>query len=365
MYALKSEDYSTRNLAENTSPPYTLPLNDFGESNDQLADQITTLSGQINAATYRFLKLIAEFDRRQAWAGFGIRSCAHWLNWKCGIAMSAAREKVRTARALEGLPGINTAFQKGELSFSKVRAMIRVATDENESHFLNIAEYGTAQHMEVFVKAFRSVSRIADKAEDFNAAEVDENRKSVLCESQHELRQQQSQQENRSVTCYQDDEGMWIIKAKLPAEEGGLIVKALNHLGDQLASTNSGEDSPQKSAKGVSAETFSLNTQEDKLTFPQRRADAFVAIAEHYLASTETSPPNLLSLKGAERCQLIMHIRAGSNHPEGTPTDVNLDDHWLIPNTVRRLACDAGLLMVEEDEVGNVLNTGLMVVKLS
>ena len=177
MYALKLEDYSTRDLAENTSPPYTLPLNDFGESNDQLADQITTLSGQINAATYRFLKLIAEFDRRQAWAG---------------------------------------------------------------------------------------------------------------------------------------------------------------------------EDSPQKSAKGVSAETSSLNIQEDKLTFPQRRADAFVAIAEHYLASAETSPQNLLSLKGAERCQLIMHIRAGSNHPEGTPTDVNLDDHWLIPNTVRRLACNAGLLVVED-----------------
>ncbi len=373
MYALKSEDYSTRNLAENSSPPYTLPLNDFGESNDQLADQITTLSGQINAATYRFLKLIAEFDRRQAWAGFGIRSCAHWLSWKCGIAMSAAREKVRTARALEGLPGINTAFQKGELSFSKVRAMTRVATDENESHFLNIAEYGTAQHMEVFVKAFRKVSRIADKAEDFNAAEVDENRKSILGESQHELRQQQSQQENRSVTCYQDDEGMWIIKAKLPAEEGGLIVKALSHLGDQLANTESNlstkeldektnEKPPQKSAKGVSAETFSLNIQEEKLTFPQRRADAFVAIAEHYLASaetnSETNPQNLLSLKGAERCQLIMHIRAGSNHPEGTPTDVNLDDRWLIPNTARRLACDAGLLVVEEDEVGNVLNIG-------
>ena len=366
MYALKLEDYSTRDLAENTSPPYTLPLNDFGESNDQLADQITTLSGQINAATYRFLKLIAEFDRRQAWAGFGIRSCAHWLNWKCGIAMSAAREKVRTARALEGLPGITTAFQKGELSFSKVRAMTRVATDENESHFLNIAEYGTAEHMEAFVKAFRKVSRIADKAADFNAAEVDENRKSILGESQHELRQQQSQQENRSVTCYQDDEGMWIIKAKLPAEEGGLIAKALNQLGDQLANAKSDEESPQKSAKGVSAETFSLDTQEEKLTFPQRRADAFVTIAEHYLASAETnseassktSSPNLLSLKGAERCQLIIHIRAGSNQPEDTPTDVNLDDRWLIPNAARRLACDAGLLIVEEDEVGNVLNIG-------
>lgn len=43
------------------------------EDNDQLADEITTLAGQINAANYRFLKLLAEFDRREAWEGAGIR----------------------------------------------------------------------------------------------------------------------------------------------------------------------------------------------------------------------------------------------------------------------------------------------------
>jgi Domain of unknown function (DUF222) len=130
--------------------------------NDQLADKITTLAGQINAANYRFLKLIAEFDRREGWAGFGIRSCAHWLNWKCGIALSAAREKVRSARALDGLPGINEAFEKGELSFSKVRAMTRVATSLNEPYLLMLAEYGTAQHMEKVVKSFRTVSHYED-----------------------------------------------------------------------------------------------------------------------------------------------------------------------------------------------------------
>ncbi len=250
MYALKTENYFTHLVTENTHPPYTIPLNDFADSNDQLADQITTLAGQINAANYRFLKLIAEFDRRQAWAGAGIRSCAHWLNWKCGIAMSAAREKIRTARALEGLPGINAAFQKGELSFSKVRAMTRVATEENESHLLNIAEYGTAQHMEVLVKAFRTVSRIADKAEDFYAADLGLNETEI--ETRHQLNQQQLQQENRSVTCYQDEDGMWIIKAKLPAEEGGLIAKALNELGDRLA--NSDVVSTDDIEKDVSAE---------------------------------------------------------------------------------------------------------------
>lgn len=138
MYAFNIVDHES--ISENPSK-YS---NSLEESNEQLEDQITTLAGQINAANYRFLILIAEFDRRKAWAGWGIRSCAHWLNWKCSIAMTAAREKVRTARALAGLPAINKAFQKGEVSFSKVRAMTRVATKENEDYLLNIAEYGTA-----------------------------------------------------------------------------------------------------------------------------------------------------------------------------------------------------------------------------
>ena len=93
-------------IDHNSDEPSGISSASSADYNDQLADKITTLAGQINAANYRFLKLIAEFDQREAWAGAGIRSCAHWLNWKCSIAMSAAREKVRTARALDGLPGM-------------------------------------------------------------------------------------------------------------------------------------------------------------------------------------------------------------------------------------------------------------------
>ena len=367
MYALKAEEIIADSINRGIHESDQLLLNDLAETNDQLGDQITTLAGQINAATYRLLKLIAEFDRRKAWAEYGIRSCAHWLNWKCGIAMSAAREKVRAARALEGLPAINTAFQKGELSFSKVRAMTRVATTENEDYLLNIAEYGTAQHMEILVKAYRTVSRIADTPEDFNAVEINECKQSVLGETQHELRQQKHQQEDRSVSCYQDDDGMWIIKAKLPPEEGALVAKALQALGDQIAEskkptipeeTKEAEtDLPHNSAKSVSAETFLLDKEDggdkERLTFPQRRADALVSIAEHYLASDSTE---LTSLKGAERCQLIMHIRADSQNTASINASIN--DSWLLPNAARRLACDASLLVVQEDEVGSVLDIG-------
>jgi hypothetical protein len=175
-----------------------------------MADKITTLAGQINAANYRFLKMIAEFDRRVAWEEPGIRSCAYWLHWKCGIDMGAAREKVRAARALVGLPEINAAFEKGELSYSKVRAMTRVATVENESFLLNIAQYGTAQHVVKLVGAFRAVDRAETFAQGINGVNDDEVKQDRKVE--------QTLYESRGVFCYQDDEGMWIIKAKLPAE---------------------------------------------------------------------------------------------------------------------------------------------------
>lgn len=373
MYALKIEEYFSSNYHENcvdgihesSNDSYQSSLDNIEESNDQLSDQITTLAGQINAATYRFLKLIAEFDRRQAWSGYGIRSCAHWLSWKCGLDMNTAREKVRVARALEELPAINAAFEKGELSFSKVRAMTRAATDINESYLLMIAEYGTTQQMETLIKSFRTVSRI----EKFD---VTANNDADLgtSEEKKELNQQQFEQEARSVSCYQDDEGMWIIKAKLPAEEGALVAKALQELGDSIADSKKREvenENAENNGKDVSAETemeiFSFGSlieneeekKEEKLTFPQRRSDALVAIAEHYLASGSDGSLGLSSLKGAERCQLVLHIRAGNSLDSDA---ANLDGRWLIPNAARRLACDASLLVVQEDELGNVLDIG-------
>src|SRR5215510_7467386 len=120
-----------------------------------LADEITELAGQLNAGNYRFLKLIAEFDRRTGWSDGATQSCAHWLNWQCGIDMGAAREKVRVAHALGTLPKISSAMEKGELSYSKVRALTRVACSKTEEYLLEIALHGTAAHVERLVRCFR------------------------------------------------------------------------------------------------------------------------------------------------------------------------------------------------------------------
>src|SRR5439155_7323181 len=70
----------------------------------RLEDEITELAAHIHAATCRWLCLVAEYDRREGWALWGAKSCAHWLAWTCGIAPGAAREHVRVARRLPELP---------------------------------------------------------------------------------------------------------------------------------------------------------------------------------------------------------------------------------------------------------------------
>src|SRR5215469_15663565 len=100
---------------------------------DELAAQITELAGHLNAANHRWLSLIAEFDRRKGWSDGSTQSCAHWLNWQCGIDIGAAREKVRVAHALEKLPRIAAAMARGELSYSKTRALTRVACEKTEA----------------------------------------------------------------------------------------------------------------------------------------------------------------------------------------------------------------------------------------
>ncbi len=91
------------------------------EELDRLGDEIAELSAHLDAATAHLLDLIREFDARGGW-NHGFRSCAHWLSWR---ELGAAREHGRVARALGSLPWLPDALGRGELSYSKIRALTR------------------------------------------------------------------------------------------------------------------------------------------------------------------------------------------------------------------------------------------------
>ena len=353
---------------------------------DLLADEITTLAGHLNAAQYRFLKLLEEFDREQGWAGPGVRSLAHWLNWKCGLGDLVAREKVRVARALRELPLIDAAFEQGEVSFSKVRAMTRAATPENETQLLNIARHGTAAHMERLVRVYRRCR----KRQDTSPIETEIRREERFC-------------------CFEEDDETMVLGGRVSVEQGRLLMKALDAMvaemeadereagdaqtanvapqagvasqageadesgethedGDRHATTVpetaekvSAETSSAASEPNVSAETFSDGKPDTPPFKPLRvrRATALVHIAEHYLA---TRGSGATAMKSSDAYQVFVHVNANDAHPDNRINGVHtiyMDDRRsLAPHVARQLACDASRRTVLENERGEVLNIG-------
>ena len=319
------------------------PLQNHFTCNEKLGEEITLLAGQMNALNHRLLTLIAEFDQRKGWSVDGtVRSCAHWLNWKCGIALGAAREKVRVACCQQQLPLINASFASGAISYSKVRAMSRVATPENEDFLLMIARHGTASHVEKVVAKYKSVQTTHG-----NALERD-------------------QENERKLVYYQGQDGMWVIHAKLPSEVGAMVVKAIEAVAAPVQTAK--QQQLQDPKKGVSAETFSEAIEEEEPArfqdlLQHTRADALVSITEHFLA-TASQNPEFQGLKGSERCQIMLHVdintlREHRHASSQAGRHCNMDDkHWISPNTAKRLSCDASMVTVLEDEQGRVLNIG-------
>src|SRR4051812_7768504 len=122
-----------------------------------LGDEIATLASHISAATARWLLLIAGFDDGGGWADGGFKSCAHWLSWRCGIAPGTARDHVRVAHGLKDRPLVAAAFQRGELSYSKVRALLRLDDDFPEELMLSYASGASAGQLERIVRGCRTV----------------------------------------------------------------------------------------------------------------------------------------------------------------------------------------------------------------
>jgi hypothetical protein len=273
---------------------------------DDLASEICTLAGHINAANHRWLTLISEFDQRNGWNDGGSQSCAHWLNWKCGMAMGAAREKVRVANALGTLPKVSAAMASGALSYSKVREITRVATAATEDYLLMIAEHGTAAHVEKLVRAYRR------------------------CEDATELSREAHQQKSRCVSLRHDDDGSLVLYCRLPAEAGARIRKALE----------------------LALEDVPAGTSKDPAPIVARRADALGLVAESFLAH------GAADVRGADRQQIVVHVAAETLRDRKAGCCEFEDGPSMSAETARRLSCDASVVALIENDAGEPLNVG-------
>ena len=275
---------------------------------DDLDAAICTLARQMNAETYRMLLLVREFDDRFGWAKWSLGSCAEWLAWRCGLSMSAAREKVRTAQALRALPAISAAFADGRLSYSKVRALTRVAHEHDEDLLLAYALDATASQVEERCRQIRNTA-----PESIDAARQAWERRSVSI--------------SRNLA-----RGTVLISVELPAEDGELIAKALD------SAVAAGD-----AAIGIEFDGDREGTGSD---WRAQQADALVAIAKAYLGGGAGEGGS-----ATDNHLVILHVDEKSLRGGIGRSDLPLE-------TVRRLTCDCSLVAVIDDKYGSPLDVG-------
>ena len=293
---------------------------------ETLEEEIVFLAAHIHAAEHRFLTLVAEYDRLRGWELGGHRSCAHWLAFRTGFDLGACRERVRAARALVKLPGIGASMSRGELSFSKVRALTRVATPENETDLLDLARGCTTAQLERVVRGFKLGSR------------------------QDEADREKERFESRTFSVFPDEEGMYEVKGKLTPEVGALLMRAVEAAGDALYR--------EKGPKDVSAETSFEGAA-------YRRAHALGLVAERALAAGFSSSPDSdarapLSGSRAERYQILLHVDAETLKEDGSGLGQSeLEDGTRVSaETSRRLSCDSSVVEIGHRRDGSVLDVG-------
>ena len=299
--------------------PHFIPTHEHVAALDRLGDEIAELAAHLEAGTARLLELIREFDVRGGW-NTGFRSCAEWLSWRVGLEPGAAREHVRVARALGSLPLLAQALARGELSYSKVRALTRVATPETEERLLTIGRAGTAEHVERIVRGWRRIDR-------------------------HVEAQEAAQRHvSRSLHVLTQDNGMVMLRGYLEPEVGALLIRALEAAREKLYEKRRFEAAGQ--------ETTSLSTEPP--TMVQQQADALGLLAEVALHQ-ELDP-------GApgERYQVVVHVDAPVLADADQPGQSVLEEggQHVPAGTSQRLACDATRVVMRHDAEGRVTEVG-------
>ena len=268
-----------------------------GVPTERLEAEALTLAGHLAAAMCRFLDVVAELARREAFLSWEVPSMAHWVAWKCGIGPRAAQDHVRVAVALTHLPVTHDEFARGQLSYSKVRALTRFITPGNETDTVILARHTTASQLDRIARAHVAACRAADP--DQNRAALDAS----------------------SVTMRTNTDGTVTLTARVPADIGIRAMKAIDHTASELPA--------------------------DRHTEPNsKRVIGFETVIDAYLEPDPSRPA----------VEIVGHVDI-ETLSKNIPGRCELDGHRIASETARRLACDCGMRLAL-DQAETLLDLG-------
>ncbi len=219
------------------------------------------------------------------------------------------------------------------MSYSKARALTRVATPAIEDVLLNVALNGTTHHVETLVRQFRRVQEV------------------------EELSREARQYSGRGLTYFHDHDGSLVVKLQLTAESGALFLKAIEAALPEIPLPDDCKESLHVSCetRGATSNGAASSFTSRHAPLPShsmRRADALVVLAESFLQH------GAAAMKGGDRHQVVVHIDEATLR-KGEAGRCEIDDGPAIPvETARRLSCDCSKVEITEDEQGEPLDVG-------
>lgn len=347
---------------------------------EEIERVIVTAAARVAVATHSLLTALRSFDEQRGWELHERKSAADWLSWRIGMSLGTAREHVRVARALGYLPHIDEALRTARISFSKARALTRVATPENESELLVTARCATAHQLEQACRKFRHVAY-----------------------EQVEGRPRASVARRRTVRFRLLDDGWTEVAFTVPPEEAaeiranldGEVERARLLAGAARASaTASSDPSEGLPAAGSSISPSSPGGSQESIPSGQHeepREETPLPAGESEGAWDAEPPPRpkqelapyeveqratfnrvdaLLSILRAwrhsqppasgrrPRCEFHVQVSLETLSDRGKEPALLDDGTALSPETARRLSCDTAIVPFAKDEEGNIVAVG-------
>ncbi|MGH9167000.1 MAG: DUF222 domain-containing protein [Acidimicrobiia bacterium] len=288
-----------------------LRTTDFGTMSDQqVEDGLVEIIGVAESLEAEKLRWLAEMDRRRSFTKQGSLSAASWLATTAGMGSATAREKLQVARGLEAMPQTKAAFSVGEISYSQARMLAQAAEAHPEA-------FSTKE--DELLEAARDLP-VGDLGRTLDTWRQGLDAGAALAEAEARY-QRRRLRTSRTVL------GMVRVEGELDPEGGEALLTALRAVTEVPA-------------------------LREERTAEQRRADALVDLARHYLDHGQAHG------NGGERPHVVVTVDLASLEGRaGRRCD--LDQAGVIhPETARRLACDAGVSRVITTGASEPLDVG-------
>jgi len=270
------------------------------------------------------LRLLQRFDHAQSWRADGFMTAASCVRTRLKMSHGEVRERVHTARLLDRMPMMAQALATGDISYAHLRTVSRAA-DRNPSRRVSLD-----QADELLARSARKLNPT-----DLNRVV---HRWVHAVDPEAIAGREQALHEQRTASVCSTFDGAVDVRALLGPEDGVVLITAL--------------DARVAASYRDAVARDGLDTR----CPGQRRADALVDIAAHYLAHADLpevggSRPQVQVIVALETLQAARGARGVEPGTLVGVGDVSAD-------AARRITCDASIVRVVLDPDGHPLDIG-------